>query len=194
MCSRLSGYCGHTVVCERRVHWNNMEYWNNYVTSLIIINKVVTSCKSLLQTCWQLVGNLRAYHKNKPRVIKNSWVSLGYFAVNLSGGQPKMYWWLCCTGVKKSHKIAHICCQTQGQHIRRKTISLRWLCIDLELTPSAIMTSRETQEFSECILGLLFLNKDDSFRYCTRLNVPILVNEVHHTFIASRNCRFFSCI
>ena len=26
------------------------------------------------------------------------------------------------------------------------TISLRWLCIDLELTPSEIMTSRETQE------------------------------------------------
>ena len=26
-----------------------------------------------------------------------------------------------------------------------KTISLRWLCIDLELTSSEIMTSRETQ-------------------------------------------------
>ena len=46
-----------------------------------------------------------------------SWVSLGYFAVNLSGSQPKIYWWFCCTGVKKSHEIAHICCQTQGQHI-----------------------------------------------------------------------------
>ena len=56
-----------------------------------------------------------------------SWVSLGYLAVNLSGGQPKMYWWLCCTGVKKSYKIAHICRQTQGQHIQWKTISLRWL-------------------------------------------------------------------
>ena len=33
--------------------------------------------------------------------VQYSWVSLGYFAVNLSGGQPKMYWWLCCTGVKK---------------------------------------------------------------------------------------------
>ena len=75
-----------------------------------------------------------------------SWVSLGYFAVNLSGGQPKMYWWLCCTGVKISHEIAHICCQRPGQHIQWKTISLRWLCIDLELTPSEIMTSRETQE------------------------------------------------
>ena len=40
--------------------------------------------------------------------------------INLYGGQPKMYWWLCCTGVKKSHKIAHICCQTQGQHIQWK--------------------------------------------------------------------------
>ena len=77
----------------------------------------------------------------------NSWVSLGYFAVNLSGGQPKMYWWLCCTGVKKSHEIAHICCQTQGQHIQWNTISLRWLCIDLKLTPSEIMMSRETQEY-----------------------------------------------
>ena len=28
-------------------------------------------------------------------------ISLGYFAVNLSGGQPQMYWWLCCSGVKK---------------------------------------------------------------------------------------------
>ena len=36
----------------------------------------------------------------------NSWVSLGYFAVNLSRGQPKMYWWLCCTGVKKLHTFA----------------------------------------------------------------------------------------
>ena len=34
-----------------------------------------------------------------------------------------------------------------GQHIQWKTISLRWLCIDLELTPSEIMTSRETQEY-----------------------------------------------
>ena len=59
-----------------------------------------------------------------------------------------MYWWLCCTGVKKSHEIAHICCQTQGQHIQWKTISLRWLCIDLVLTPSEIMTSRETQELT----------------------------------------------
>ena len=75
-----------------------------------------------------------------------SWLSLGYFAVNLTGGQPKMYWWLCCTGVKKSHEITHICCQTQGQHIQWKAIYLRWLCIDLELTPSEIMTSRETQE------------------------------------------------
>ena len=35
-----------------------------------------------------------------------SWVSQGYIAVNLSGGQLKMYWWLCCTGVKKSHETA----------------------------------------------------------------------------------------
>ena len=49
-----------------------------------------------------------------------SWVSLGYFAISLSGGQLKVYWWLCCTGVKKSHEIAHICCQTQGQHLQWK--------------------------------------------------------------------------
>ena len=41
----------------------------------------------------------------------------------------------------------HICCQTQSQHMQWKTISLRLLCIDLELTPSEIMTSRETQEY-----------------------------------------------
>ena len=76
-----------------------------------------------------------------------SWVSLGYVAVNLSGSQPKMYWRLCCTGVKKSYEVANICCQTQGQLIQWKTISLRWLCIDLELTPLEIMTSRETQEY-----------------------------------------------
>ena len=83
-----------------------------------------------------------------PHGLTYSWVSLGYFAVNLSGGQPKMYWWLCCTRVKKSHEIAHFCCQTQDQHIQWKTISLWWLCIDLELTPSEIMTSRETQEYT----------------------------------------------
>ena len=63
-----------------------------------------------------------------------------------------MSWWLCCTGVKKSHEIAHICCQTQGQDILWKTISLRWLCIDFKLTPSEIMTSRETQEYIETLL------------------------------------------
>ena len=83
-----------------------------------------------------------------------SCVSLGYFVVNLSGGQPKMYWWFCRTGVEKSHEIAHICCQTQGQHIQWKTISLRWLCIDLELTPSEIMTSRETQEYTSVCIPL----------------------------------------
>ena len=83
------------------------------------------------------------------RLHSYSWVSLGYFAVNLSGGQPKMYWWLCCvyTGVKKSHEIAHICWKKKGQHIQWKTISLRWLCIDLELTPREIRTSRGIQEY-----------------------------------------------
>ena len=85
--------------------------------------------------------------KPVPQKNRYSWVSLRYFAVNLTGGQPKMYWWLCCIRVKKSHEIAHICCQTQDQHIQWKTISLRWLCIYSELTPSEIMTSSETQEY-----------------------------------------------
>ena len=67
-----------------------------------------------------------------------SWASLEPFSVILSGGQPKMYWWLYCTGASKSHEIAHICCQTQGQHIQWKFFSVWWQCIDLELTPSEI--------------------------------------------------------
>ena len=67
-----------------------------------------------------------------PRAMKYSWVSLGYFAVNLSGGQPKMYWWFCCTGVKKSHEIAHICCQTQDQHMQWKVspMIVHWFKVD----------------------------------------------------------------
>ena len=72
------------------------------------------------------------------RNIRYSWVSLGHFAVNLSGGQPKMYWWLCRTGANKSHEIAHICWQTRVQHMQWKIIFLRWLCNDLELIPSEI--------------------------------------------------------
>ena len=94
-------------------------------------------------------------HENTGIIWRYSWVSLGYLAVNLSGGQPKMYWWLCCTGVKKYHEIAHTCCQTQGQHIQWKTISLRWLRIDLEVTPSEIMMSRETQEL---LISNLYIN------------------------------------
>ena len=58
-----------------------------------------------------------------------------------------MYWWLCCLEWKNLTKLHNICCQTQGQDMLWKTISLRWLCIDLELTPSEIATSRETQEY-----------------------------------------------
>jgi hypothetical protein len=39
----------------------------------------------------------------------NSWVSLRHFAVNLTGGQPRMYWRVCCTGVSKWYEIACIC-------------------------------------------------------------------------------------
>ena len=39
-----------------------------------------------------------------------------YFAASLSGGQPKMYWRLCCTGVKKSHEIAHLLPNTRSIH------------------------------------------------------------------------------
>ncbi len=35
------------------------------------------------------------------RSSKYSWVSLCKYAVNLSGGQPQMYWCLCCTGESK---------------------------------------------------------------------------------------------
>ena len=111
--------------------------------------KVFPTAHVVLRTAAMFLAN--ALNRGHPpkilKVASNSWVSLGYFAVNVSGGQPKIYWWLCCTGVIKSHEVAHICCQVQGQHIQWKTISLRWLRIDLELTPSEIMTSRETQEY-----------------------------------------------
>ena len=67
-----------------------------------------------------------------------SWVSLEPFSVILSGGQPKMYWWLHCTGASKFHEITHICWQKQGQHIQWKFFSVWWQCIDLQLTPSEI--------------------------------------------------------
>ena len=73
--------------------------------------------------------------KTRTASILNSWVSLGPFSVILSGGQPKMYWWLYCTGASKPHEIAHICCQTQGQRIQWIFFSVWWQCIDLELTP-----------------------------------------------------------
>jgi hypothetical protein len=69
---------------------------------------------------------------------RNSWVSLRHFAVNLTGGQPKMYWCLCCTGVSKWYEITCICHQAQGQHIQWTINSLWWLCLDLELTPRQI--------------------------------------------------------
>jgi hypothetical protein len=69
------------------------------------------------------------------------------FAVNLTGGQPKMYWFLCCTGVSKWCEIACICHQTHEWTIN----SLRWLCLDLELTPVKFMTSYETQDYMRII-------------------------------------------
>ena len=69
---------------------------------------------------------------------------------------------LYCTG----DEIANICWQTQGQHMRWQTISLRCLCIDLELTPSEILTSRETQEL------LLWCD----LRWCKRFfNIPVVI-------------------
>ena len=45
---------------------------------------------------------------------------LGFFAVNLSGGQPKMYWWLYCTEVNKSHEIVYIyAANTRSTHTVR---------------------------------------------------------------------------
>ena len=46
-----------------------------------------------------------------------------------------MYWWLCCTGVKTSHEIAHNCCQTQGQHNTVKNYFSPMTVIDLEVDP-----------------------------------------------------------
>ena len=45
----------------------------------------------------------------------------------------------------------HIFAAKHKVNIQWKTISLRWLCIDLELIPSEIMTSRETQEYIRAI-------------------------------------------
>ena len=82
--------------------------------------------------------NTLSWTINVSLIYGNSWVSLEPFSVILSGGQPKMYWWLYCTGASKSHEIAHICCKRQGQHIQWKFFSAWWQCIDLELTPSVI--------------------------------------------------------
>jgi hypothetical protein len=72
----------------------------------------------------------------KQRRLRRLW--LRHFAVNLTGGQPKMYWCLCSTGVRKLYEIAYICHQTQGQHIQWTINSLWWLCLHLELTPRQI--------------------------------------------------------
>ena len=92
-------------------------------------------------TCFESVAILQPvfrYGRSSRVWIVHSWASLEPFSVILSGGQPKMYWWLYCTGASKSHEIAHICCQTQGQPIQWKIFSVWWQCIDLELTPSEI--------------------------------------------------------
>lgn len=52
-------------------------------------------------------------------------------AVNLSGGQPQLYWCLWWTGVSKCYEIARICQPTQGQHIQWTFNSLRGLYLDL---------------------------------------------------------------
>ena len=81
------------------------------------------------------------------KVVNNSWVSLEPFSVILSGGQPKMYWWLYCTGASKSHEIAHICCQIQGQHIQWKFFQSDDSVSIWSWPPVKFMMSRETQEY-----------------------------------------------
>ena len=66
------------------------------------------------------------------------WVSLSVFRIELSGGQPQMYRRLCCTKVKKWFKIAHSLYEAQGRHTQWTFNSLRWLCLQFELTPTQI--------------------------------------------------------
>ncbi len=70
--------------------------------------------------------------------VRNSWVSLCKYAVNLSGGQPQLYWCFCCTGKSKWQEIARICYETRGKHIQWTFNSLPWRYLDLELTPTEI--------------------------------------------------------
>jgi hypothetical protein len=97
---------------------------------------------SLKSTCMLEISyrknSYKNFGQNSYRKNSYSWVSLRHFSLNLTGGQPKMYWCLCCTGVRKWYEIARISHQTQGQHIQWTINSLWWMCLDLELTPRQI--------------------------------------------------------
>ena len=71
----------------------------------------VSRIKAINSGAWKpgAFNNIKTYLQSG----SYSWVSLGYFAVNLSGGQPKMYWRLCCTGVKK---LTYLLPNTRSTH------------------------------------------------------------------------------
>ena len=62
-----------------------------------------------------------------------NWVSLCQYAVNLSGGEPQLYW---CYMLHWREQM--ICYETRGQHIQWTFNSLPWRYLDLELTPTEI--------------------------------------------------------
>ena len=74
-----------------------------------------------------------------------SWVSLGYFAVNPSGGQLKMYWWLRCPGVKNLTKLHKFAAKHKVNTYSEKLFPSDDCALIWSWPPSEIMTSRETQ-------------------------------------------------
>ena len=70
--------------------------------------------------------------------IFHSWVSPCEYAVNLSGGQPQLYW---CFMLYWREQMIGNCTyllRNTRQHIQWTFNSLPWRCLDLELTPTNI--------------------------------------------------------
>ena len=56
--------------------------------------KVFLAAHVVLRSASMFLANALNRGRHPPKILKvasNSWVLLGYFAVNLSGGQPKIY-------------------------------------------------------------------------------------------------------
>ena len=111
--------------CHTNPHLSNLVF--NINTSCMLDSKETLSQSLELIGVW-----------NHKKSWNNSWLSLCKYAVNLSGGQPQLYWCLCCTGESKWQEIARIYYETRGQHIQWTFNSLPWRSLDLELTPSEI--------------------------------------------------------